>query len=186
MEISPAHIEEIKESEHSKRQVSIWLDSYEDLFSDFDPRPYSERSLSDDFIAELKKVCREDEYDIGDLRLLIPKKNQNPADENTITRRLHTYFKQGHSFLSHRLKTTRIRAIFIAFAGMAMILLASYLSGIRSGNYIWKVLFVLFEPAGWFFAWTGLDDLFFSARKRGAEAEFFSKMAITRVHFAGF
>ena len=32
--------------------VSLWLDTYEDIFSDFDPRPYGQRALSEDFVAE--------------------------------------------------------------------------------------------------------------------------------------
>ena len=30
-------------------EISILLDSYDDIFSDFDPSPYSERTLSDDY-----------------------------------------------------------------------------------------------------------------------------------------
>lgn len=40
-------------------EISIWLDNYDDIFSDFDPRPYSQRSLSDDFLAEAKKIEHE-------------------------------------------------------------------------------------------------------------------------------
>ena len=33
--------------------VSLVLESYNDIFSDFDPRNYSERALSDDFLIEI-------------------------------------------------------------------------------------------------------------------------------------
>lgn len=39
-------------------EVSILLDSYDDIFSDFDPSAYSERTLSDDFIIQAKKNFR--------------------------------------------------------------------------------------------------------------------------------
>ena len=29
----------------AKHEVSLWLDDYSDLFSDFDPRPYSQRTF---------------------------------------------------------------------------------------------------------------------------------------------
>ena len=31
--------------------INIWLDSYNGIFSDFDSHPYSDRTISDDFIA---------------------------------------------------------------------------------------------------------------------------------------
>ena len=54
--INPKH--EIKEL-LEKTQISLWLDDYADIFSDFDPRPFSQRALSDDFLNEAKKVVRE-------------------------------------------------------------------------------------------------------------------------------
>ena len=33
-----------------KAQVSLVLDTYDDIFSDFDPRPYDQRALSGDFL----------------------------------------------------------------------------------------------------------------------------------------
>ena len=37
-------------------EISILLDSYDDIFSDFDPSHYSERTLFDDFIVQSKKI----------------------------------------------------------------------------------------------------------------------------------
>ena len=37
-------------------KMSLILDTYLDIFSSFDPRPYEERSLSDDFLDECKKM----------------------------------------------------------------------------------------------------------------------------------
>lgn len=46
------------QSNASRAEISIWLDSYNDIFSDFDSRPISLRSLSDDFITQVKKTQR--------------------------------------------------------------------------------------------------------------------------------
>ncbi len=43
----------------NKARLSIWLDIYDDIFSDFDSRPFHERALSDDFIHEAKKMAKE-------------------------------------------------------------------------------------------------------------------------------
>lgn len=35
--------------------IQIALDHYDDIFSDFDPSPFSQRMLSDDFLKEMQK-----------------------------------------------------------------------------------------------------------------------------------
>ncbi|MEJ7738686.1 MAG: hypothetical protein WKF97_14755 [Chitinophagaceae bacterium] len=37
-------------------EISILPSSYDDIFSDFDPNAYAERTLSDDFITQAKKI----------------------------------------------------------------------------------------------------------------------------------
>ena len=68
--------------------ISLILDGYEDLFSDFDPRPYSKRTLSDDFIFECKKAVRENKVEFHnlELRLLIPKYKRKTNEEVIIRR----------------------------------------------------------------------------------------------------
>lgn len=72
--------------------ISIILDNYDDIFSDFDPRPYSERALSHDFLRECKKASI-DKDDTGlELRLMIPKDKRNFATELLIRKRLKAHF----------------------------------------------------------------------------------------------
>jgi len=52
--------------------ISLILDSYDDIFSDFDPGDYSERALSDDFLSECKKAAVNKEERL-ELRFLVPK-----------------------------------------------------------------------------------------------------------------
>ncbi|NYT12918.1 MAG: hypothetical protein GKC01_00225, partial [Candidatus Methanofastidiosa archaeon] len=58
-----------------EKNISLILDSYDDLFSDFDPRPYSVRGLSDDFLIECRRAVRgiKTESPVLELRLLVPK-----------------------------------------------------------------------------------------------------------------
>ena len=55
-------------------EISILLDNYDDIFSDFDPRPYSERSLSDDLLNEARKASRDKNTGRLELRFLISEK----------------------------------------------------------------------------------------------------------------
>lgn len=54
--------------------VQMWLDSYDDIFSDFEPRPFSTRMWSDDFIFQIRKVKKEHPKKVTALRILFPEK----------------------------------------------------------------------------------------------------------------
>ena len=79
--------EERIEFEVREGNISLVLDSYNDIFSDFDPRDYSEKALSEDFLSECKRAARDKENHI-ELRLLIPIKKRNSTHENKIRKRL--------------------------------------------------------------------------------------------------
>jgi hypothetical protein len=71
-------------------------DSYTDIFSDFDPRPFDIRTLSDDFITECQKripVIRENDP-APELRLLIPQLKREKRLEPTI---LSRYYPGKHT-----------------------------------------------------------------------------------------
>src|SRR4051812_5168600 len=75
------------------RDISIWIDNYDDVFSDFDPRPYSERNVSVDFLYEVKRVCHESNFHINELKLLVPERIRDKEKESIIVKRLHLHFK---------------------------------------------------------------------------------------------
>ena len=75
-----------------KAHISLILDGYDALFSDFDPRPYPERAISDDFLVEAKRAIREAEPGTLEMRFLIPKHLKNAHEEEIIRDRLHHYF----------------------------------------------------------------------------------------------
>ena len=55
-----------------KNVVSLSLNGYNDLFSYFDPRTYSQRTLSDDFLVEAKHALRDRNQAGLELNLLVP------------------------------------------------------------------------------------------------------------------
>src|ERR1035437_403037 len=165
------------------RNISIWIDKYDDIFSDFDPRPFSERNVSDDFLNELRKVSREDNFHINELRLLVPEKNRNQESENIISKHLHAFFRKNvHAWQE---KVTKLRAQGVLFVIISVFLLmgASYISSLKSGNIILHVLLVLLEPAGWFLIWRGLDNLIGSSREETPELDFYNKIVKSKIVF---
>lgn len=183
MELAPQHSVDVITDKHDyNRQISIWLDEYEDIFSDFDPRPYVDRALSDDFINELKKVTKEDDYEVGEMDLLIPEKCRKTDVENIIVKRLHAFFRKNYTYLLKRTRINRVKGMLMLVSGVCMMLLASYISGLQH-SFLTSALVIVFEPAGWFFVWTGMDMLFFLSRRIKEERDFFVKMTKTKVIF---
>ncbi|MGP8214451.1 MAG: hypothetical protein ACLQQ4_02700 [Bacteroidia bacterium] len=186
MDASTHHNESVSDGSDFNRQVSIWLDEYDDIFSDFDPRPYSERALSDDFIGELKKVCREDELAVAEIKLLLPEKMRKPEYEATIVKRLHAHFRKVYAILTKRVRVMRAKALAMSMAGIVLLFSASMITTQQSSNVGMRVMLVLFEPAGWFFIWTGMDNLFFSSRQTQLDMEFYTKLSKSKVVFGSF
>ena len=76
------------------REITIQLDTYDDIFSDFDPRPYSSRALSEDFIKEIKRHYMEDKRGRFEVHFTIPASERNIGDEGLIKKRLRMLLKR--------------------------------------------------------------------------------------------
>ena len=165
--------------------VSLWLDNYDDIFSDFDPRPYNQRALSEDFLAETRRVLRERHDEVPELRLLVPAAVRRVDDETVIRKRLHEHFRKHAARLSRK----RRRAVWIsltaAMAGFAL-MTASALLRQQPETITRTVLPVFLEPAGWFAVWFGLDHLFYGSREIAREQSFYKKMAGAEVVFTAY
>lgn len=166
-----------------ERKINIWIDGYDDLFSDFDSRSYAERTLSDDFIAEVRKVCQEDHESISELKLQLPGSARLAADEDIIAKRIHMHIRKNNHHYSRQQEKIRKRAILFLLVGFFLMISASYISITRHQLLLFNILFIIIEPAGWFLVWTGFDLLFFSAKHDKTEQEFYQKLSKTKILF---
>lgn len=162
--------------------ISMILYAYTDIFSDFDPRPYSERTLSDDFLLECKKASV-DKEDV-ELRLLIPKLKRNFGDEAKIKRRLKNHFQKQYKEKELAKKKLRKEGLLWFFFGACLIFTATLLYSLE--GFAFNLLFVMFEPAGWFTLWNGLDKIFIAPKDKQPELDFYRKMAKVRINFYGY
>jgi hypothetical protein len=169
-------------------EISLWLDTYDDIFSDFDPRPYSQRALSDDFLYEAKKYAKEKKAGIIELKLLIPKDKRNNANEATIRKRLKEYFKNQEVRLGANVAKLMQRSILMVLAGIAFMVGAAAVIFTYPENSSFLIVFliVILEPAGWFFFWEGLNHALFENKEKIAELEFYKKMSNCDVQFIAY
>jgi len=174
--------EDTKEAELKQGNISLILDSYDDIFSDFDPRHYPEKALSDDFLEECKRAVRDKKEDFKlELRLLVPKFKRSVIDEINIKKRLKNHF-QKHFLEKEKERNSLRKNGILLFSIGAIMTFASTLIYPYKGM-LSNFLLVLLEPAGWFTIWNGLDKFFFETKNKKSEIEFYRKMSKLEILF---
>ncbi|MBN2251110.1 MAG: hypothetical protein JW724_03435 [Candidatus Altiarchaeota archaeon] len=181
-ETAPAEKEELLRMS----RISLILDSYDDIFSDFDPRPYSQRLLSDDFLSEARKEVKEKKTGEIELDFLIPSDKRSEEDERVIKKRLHEYFRKHYKSLQEEMSRIRRNSLIAIVLGMCLMVAATYVSTYGAGDFTYNLLLVLLEPGGWFITWYALDQLFYNARQKKADLEFHKKMSRCEINFTAY
>ena len=149
------------------RDISIALDSYDDIFSDFDPRPYGERELSSDFLREIDRRYMEAKSGKIEVRFLLPKEARNAEIEEKIKRRLKSHFAVQLREVQEALSRARKEALGFILAGTAI----TFLAGLLYDSFLPTGLVEVILVAGWFAVWSGLDRFFFGAREYSKQLE---------------
>ncbi len=166
-----------------RTKVSLWFDGYDDIFSNFDPRPYSHRIISDDFLNELRKIVGEVKSNNCDIAFLIPKGKINHAEEKVIKLRLHHYFQKESLHFALKYKNILKKGVFITILGMAiMLLMATFVSQIDN-EFFSDLLTVILEPTGWFAVWYGLDHIFYVSKHHKKSLDFSKKVLGAEINF---
>ncbi|MBI4155368.1 hypothetical protein HY498_04775 [Candidatus Woesearchaeota archaeon] len=163
-------------------EISLILDSYDDIFSDFDSRSYSERALSDDFLQEARRASRDKAGEM-ELKFLVPRKIRNKEQEKNIKKRLCEHFKKHYKRINDEIKHIKKEGIFMTMAGAFIILSATYLAYLQSSSFLIEFFIVLLQPAGWFIGWTGLDQIYYGAKEKKPSLEFYEKMSMCNISF---
>jgi len=170
----------------SMSEIALWLDTYEDLFSDFDPRPFTQRALSVDFLDEIKRASRDKASGQLELRFMIPKDLRKESDENQIKKRLKEHFKKHSEELESKKKKTLIQSISFIILGFAMLAFAAFIDNLGKSGFLYSALVIFFEPAGWFTFWFSLEQLFEQFKEKIPELEFYNKMSKAEISFVAY
>jgi len=176
--------EEEKQKLMHLSETSLILDSYDDIFSDFDPRPFSQRALSGDFLDELRKASRDKDSKIQ-LRFMVPVTEVNKRQEAVIKGRLKEHFHKHYNLIKKEIMDMTIKRGFsfvvmgLIFMFLATLIMFKY----DESSFVLSFLIVLLEPAGWFCFWEGLWLIIFESKERKPELEFYEKMAKSEISF---
>ena len=175
-------MEQKEENRFINGNIPLVINSYIDIFSSFDSRPFSSKSLSDDFLNECKKAAR-DKSDMGlELIISVPKEKRNINDEFKIKKRLKEHFKKH--FLQKQEEIRKIKLEGWMWVGFGIILfLAVFLGLLRLETSPYKSLLTIFEIPSWFLVWEGMGKIFLDTRKIEPDYNFYRKMSEVYIIF---
>jgi hypothetical protein len=163
--------------------VNMWLDRYDEIFSDFDPSPYSHRIISNDFISEVKKIYSDKNDYIKELNLYLPENLRNGDEEEIISKRLHSFFEKKLQDYETEFKQTGKKGIMFSILGVMVLTTITYLLSEKTFSGIMQFVFIVAEPAGWFLIWMGLDDMFFTNKPKKPDMEFYKELSGAEISF---
>jgi hypothetical protein len=166
----------------STEDIPLELDSYNDIFSDFDPRQYSERALSDDFLYECKKASADKKGKIN-LKFFIPKSKRVPLDEIKIKKRLKEHFHKHFLEKKRELDKLKLEGFSWFVAGCLMLVLSAVFLDNNQGTFWYNLLIILAHPAGWFFMWEGLEKILITPNEKVPDYLFYKKMIGASISF---
>jgi hypothetical protein len=174
---------ETPSNKHNFRRatISIVLEDYDSVFSDFDPRPYSMRDVSVDFLDECKRRVQKTSKGGFEINILVPSKFYSEQTNMIIMKRLRDFFAENAKILHKQMWWFRIKSILWLVVGMVLVATLSavgvYLESLDTQYSTWsRIITNVFDPAGWFVMWSGLDLIFFKVEERTPEYAFYTKM----------
>jgi len=170
----------MNEKELRKGNIGIILNSYDDMFSGFDPRGYSEKALSDDFLIECKKAAREKGMDV-ELILFLAKEKRSFNNELMIKKRLKNHFQRHFVEIEKSIKSIKKEGTVWFLIGALIMFSATFLYSLE--QFFFKFLMIMSEPAGWFLFWEGLYKVFIESREKKSNYNFYKKMTRAKITF---
>jgi hypothetical protein len=161
-------------------EIAISLDTYDDLFSDFDVRGYADRALSRDFLDELHVRLRRMLDKTGlEIVLLIPEGRRSLPDEARIVERLRRFYAEREAHYVKEDRNAALRGLAFIGIGLALSALANYIvERFRSMPLFNDFLLI----PSWFFVWNGFDCLI----KRGElrkKRRYYAELSASRTTF---
>jgi len=134
--------------------IVIALETYDDLFSDFDIRNFSERTISKDFLDEMNlRMSKLDSIDQLRVVFVIPNAHRAKSQEIIILNRIRKFFQYRYTRYCQKDKRIKVRSGVYVLIGLLLLVFA---------NFIYNFVPVVFKDflliPSWYFIWSGLDQ----------------------------
>ena len=164
-------------------ELDLWLDSYDDIYSDFDSRHYLKRRISEDFLYELRREMKYKEHNAEGLFLLLPQEQRDEESEKVIVSSLGDFFRRQFLFHQYKCRGKLRNGILTLLSGIMIILLNSWTEFPLSPSHVIVSIKALLEPAGWFLIWASFDFLFYDFTRLKNERDFYKLLSKIHIYF---
>ena len=166
------------------KEIAIVIDTWDDIFSDFDPRPLNQRTVSSDFADELKKRYRETRKGDFTITIYAPQALQNSESERMVFQRLKKHFRLIFLQKKKDLIRRRIRGfifVCIGISSLSFLTLATYFKFLS--KLAIEIAAIILMPLGWFGFWEGLSKLIDTSPAFIQEEKLFEKLSKASYQF---
>jgi hypothetical protein len=150
----------IEEHIRDIQDITIAIDSWDDIFSDFDPSPLEQRILSEDFLVELKKRYRETQRGNFIITIYAPMSLRDDVSEKIVIKRLKQYFKFRHLSVQKEMNESVGKGLIFVIVGillLAALTLAAYFKKLSTLSL--ELAGIIMMPLGWFGIWEGFSRI---------------------------
>jgi hypothetical protein len=161
-------------------EIIISLESYDDIFDDFDVREFGIRSISADFVNVINSRIRR--RDFGKeimLTLTLPSGRRSKPEEKRICGRIKEHFAKSTSWWAKKEGDEARNGIFFMLAGIAVYMAGGLLVPQESMHALRQYLLI----PSWFLVWHSLDLLIVNVPKIGDRKQFNRYMEKARIAF---
>ena len=178
------HEKIIEQREKDLREIAIVIDTWDDIFSDFDPRPLSERMVSSDFINELRKRYKETRLGEYLITIYASPALKNLESERIVNKRLKQHFRQKFLHKKKILTFIRIRgAIFVivGICALSFLTLATYYKFLHELTI--QLMGIILMPLGWFGLWEGFSKIIDTSPALLEDKKLYEKLSKAKFEF---
>jgi hypothetical protein len=166
------------------KDISIAIDSWDDVFSDFDPRPLAERTLSEDFVQELKKRYHEGRKGMLSVTICAPAALKDERTEHLVSARVKEWFSMRAAQIHHEIRRERARGVVFLLCGFVCLTMLTLLGLSRLFAQPWaEFVEIALMPLGWFGMWEGVAKLVDIDRMTLQERTLYRRLAHAGYHF---
>jgi hypothetical protein len=164
-------------------ELNLWLDSYDDIYSDFDSRHYLKRRISEDFLHELRNEMKYKKHHTSKMVLLLLQEQRDEPSEKIIADSLTDFFTTRFQFYQDKCRKKLNTGILLFITGVIIMLVNTWVSFHTMNSLPVTFLKVLLEPAGWFLLWAALDLLFYDFSELKKEKTLYRELSEIDIQF---
>lgn len=163
--------------------INLWLDAYDDIYSDFDSRHFRNRRISEDFLVELQIEMKYQSQNASNIILFLPQEQRNETTEKVIISSLKDFFNRQFHFHGEKCNKKLKKGIFFLALGIVVLGVNSWIIYRIAESFSMIVLRVLLEPGGWFLLWAGFDFLVYDYPGLKKEKHFYQALCKMGIQF---